>query len=265
MDGLTQARQLARKLHALGGNNEIARKAAARELARRHPTDATELLQHLIELSREGFEPASCVLSSFVSALQLERDQIPFAEELKRIAQLQDLDPVVGLFTSGAPIKELDRGEAAKRDANQFNRSLGHLKQSARLTRNPDELSKLALASDPSIVRNALMNPRLTEALVVRIAARRPARPEPLVEVWKSPKWSTRHAVRRALAFNPYFPPEVAAKILPLLSSTDLEELAANTGMNPSLRLQARRLLQLAPGRRSGATVAPPAEETEPS
>lgn len=242
------ARQLARRLHALGGNNEISRKAAARELARRHPADATELLHSLIRLAREGFEPASCVLSSFVSALQLERAQIPFAEDLERIAALQELREVSALFTEAAPVRELDHGEAKKRDAQQFSQSLGHLKQSARLTRNPDELARLATLSEPSVVRNALVNPRLTEPLVVRIAARRPARPEPLVEIWKSPKWSSRHAVRRALAFNPYFPPEIAAKILPLLNAVDLEEMIGDGSVHPALREQARGLLQLKRG-----------------
>ncbi len=244
MDGLDQARAVAQRLHALGGNGEIARKAAARELARRDPIDANELVQNLIRLSQAGDGAASCVLSQVVAALQLEREQIPFADELARIAELQALEPVAALFTRAEPQRALDPGEAAKKDALAFSQSLGHLKQAARVTRNPDELARLAMASNPSVVRNALLNPRLTEALVVRIAARRPARPEPLVEVWKS-RWSVRHAVRRALVFNPYFPPEVAAKIVPLLNRTDLAELAADGSAHPALREQAAGLLAL--------------------
>jgi hypothetical protein len=97
------------------------------------------------------------------------------------------------------------------------------------------------------VVRNALLNPRLTEPLVVRMAARRPARPEPLVEIWSSPRWTARHAVRRALVFNPYLPPDVGAKIVPLLNSTDLAELAADSSVHPSLREQAARLLEQGP------------------
>ena len=89
-----------------------------------------------------------------------------------------------------------------------------------------------------------LINPRLTEALVVRIAARRPARPEPLVEIWKSSRWSVRHAVRRALVFNPYLPVEVGAKIVPLLSTQDLIELSGDAGVHESLRAQAKKLLE---------------------
>ncbi|HVE81444.1 MAG TPA: hypothetical protein VND93_01295, partial [Myxococcales bacterium] len=94
-----------------------------------------------------------------------------------------------------------------------------------------------------SVVRNALINPRLTEELVVRIAARQPARPEPLLEIWKS-RWSSRAAVRRALVFNPYLPPEIGAKIVPLLSGPELSELASFGSAHPALREQARLLLR---------------------
>jgi hypothetical protein len=79
------------------------------------------------------------------------------------------------------------------------------------------------------------------------MAARRPARPEPLVEIWKS-RWFSRHAVRRALVFNPYLPPEVGVKIVPLLSASDLEELAADFSVHATLREQASRLLAGAGG-----------------
>ena len=135
-------------------------------------------------------------------------------------------------------------------------------KQQARLTRDPDVLSRLATVSNPAVLRNVLLNPRLTEPLVVRIAARRPARPEPLVEIWKTPRWSVRHAVRRALVFNPYLPPEVGAKIVPLLNASDLRELVADTGLLPALRQQAARLLLApAPGSPPGPLVLPGGEE----
>ncbi len=63
------------------------------------------------------------------------------------------------------------------------------------------------------------------------------------MEIWKSSRWFSRHAVRRALVFNPYLPPEVGVKIVPLLNASDLEELAGDTSVHPSLREQASRLL----------------------
>jgi hypothetical protein len=240
-----EAQGIARRLHALSGSADIIRKAAARELARHDPLEGNELISHLISLAREGWQPASAVLASFVAALGTEAEQIPYANSLRRLARIQSLDSVADLFAEGPPKRELDPGAAAKADASAFSsQSLGHIKQAARLTKDPDVLSRLSTVSDPAVIRNALINPRLTEPLVVRMAARRPARPEPLIEIWKSPKWSVRHAVRRALAFNPYLPPEVGAKIVPLLNAADLQELASDTSVHASLREQARRLLE---------------------
>ncbi|HEX8439606.1 hypothetical protein [Archangium sp.] len=238
-----EAKTVVRRLHALSGSAEIVRKAAARELAKRDPLDTNELLHEVIFLARAGWTPATCVLSAFVAALGLEAASIPYADSLRRMAEVQSLQSVADLFATAPARKELDEGAAAKADAKAFTQSLGHLKQQARLTRDPDVLSRMATVSNPLVVRNALINPRLTEDLVVRMAARRPARPEPLVEIWKSPRWFSRHAVRRALVFNPYLPPEVGVKIVPLLNASDLEELAADTSVHPSLREQASRLL----------------------
>ena len=146
------------------------------------------------------------------------------------------------MFSEGRPVMEYDTDAAARADAKLFTSPLGVLKTRARLTRNPDELSRLAVASNASVIREVLKNPRLTEALVVRIAARRPARPEPLEEIWRSPRWNMQPAVRRALVFNPYLSPEVAVKIVPLLGLPDLKELATDRNVHLSVREMAGRL-----------------------
>ncbi|ADO74240.1 hypothetical protein [Stigmatella aurantiaca] len=247
-----QARNLALRLHGLSGSAEILRKAVARELARHDPLDSNEFVGHLITLARSGWEPATHVLAAVTAALGMEAAQIPYADSLRRLAEVQSLGTVADLFAEGPARKQFDARAAAKSDAKVFSQSLGHLKQQARLTRDPDLLARLVTMSNASVVSNALLNPRLTEALVVRMAARRPARPEPLVEIWKSPRWSARHLVRRALVFNPYLPPEVGAKIVPLLNSTDLAELAHDTSVHLSLREQAARLLEEGVGKGQG-------------
>jgi len=259
MSTLEEARNVARFIHALSGGAEVRRKAAARELARRDPLDTNELVGELISLSRQGWGPATCVLSDFMAALAQEGEHIPHVDALRRLAHVQSLDTVADLFAQGPAKKEMDADAAARADANAFSQSLGHLKQQARLTRDPDTLSRLATVSNPTVLRNVLINPRLTEDLVVRIAARRPARPEPLIEIWKSPRWSVRHAVRRALVFNPYLPPEIGAKLVPLLNTADLRELVGTMGLHSALREQATRLLAEGPSVRQGAADVAPA------
>jgi hypothetical protein len=153
---------------------------------------------------------------------------------------------VAGLLAGGPARRSLDEDAAARADARNFPETLGFLKTKARTATDPDALSRLALACEPSVVRNLLLNPRLTEPDVVRLAARRPARAEPLVEVWRS-RWGARHAVRRALALNPYLPPEVGAKLVPLLLRTDWEEIARDAGLHPGVRAEAQSLLTAQP------------------
>src|SRR4051812_450709 len=245
MSDRAEALTLAKKLHAFAWSAEIMRKAAARELAARHPVDATELLQHLMELHAEGHEPARCALRAVTAALSLEAASLPEAAELRRMAETQSLDGVAALFADGPAKKEMTVDAAARADARFFSESLGHLKTKARSTRDPDQLARLVMAANnPAVVRNALINPRLTEELVVRIAARQPARPEALLEIWKAACWSSRPPVRRALVFNPYLPPEIGAKIVPLLTSPELQDLATFESAHAALREQARLLLK---------------------
>ncbi len=162
------------------------------------------------------------------------------------MAELQGLECVASLLVEDLPAAQVDPSAAAKSDAQRFTESLGHLKQKARLTRNRDELMRVMMAADPSVVQNALLNPRLTEPMVVQMAAKRPATAGALAEIWNSPRWSSRHAVRRALVFNPYLPPEVGAKIIPLLNASDLKELSTTPSVHRALRQQAEGLLRRA-------------------
>ena len=245
MDAFDEARAVARALRALAHDPRIAELAAARELDRREPAAALALIDGLVHLTR-----ADPSLRPTVAAVMTALATEPFRarrERIEALARASGNDGVQALL-SGAPAKqEFNLDVARKNDAQSFSQTLGFLKQKARLTRNLDELARLEQLSDPSIVRNALLNPRLTEDGVVRIAARRPARPEPLIEIWRSPRWSQLARVRRALAFNPYLPPEVGTKILPLLTLADLKQIATDGGLHEDLRALARRLLAETP------------------
>jgi hypothetical protein len=233
-------------LHALGGGADVVRKAAARTLATLTPSEAAVLLEQVIELARTRWVPAVAVVQAFTRALEFEAAGLPQVAALRRVAAMQAQPAVEALFPEGQVLQEYDLDAAARADARLFSAPLGWLKTRARLTRNPDELARLAVVSNATVVREVLRNARVTEDLVVRIAARRPARPEPLVEIWHSAKWSLRPAVRRALVFNPYFPPDVGAKIVPLLTKADLQHLVSDAAVHPSLREAAGVLLKLA-------------------
>ncbi|MFZ5443621.1 MAG: hypothetical protein ACOZQL_26680 [Myxococcota bacterium] len=237
-----EVRRMVLRLDVLGGGHEVLRRAAARVLGELEAPQATELLSTVMRLSVERWEPAMRVLPAFMRALEEDGDLIPHLASLRQVAALHEQEEVSIVFTEGEPVQEYLLDAAARADAKLFSLPLGVLKSRARLTTNPDELSRLAVASNAAVIREVLKNARLTEDLVVRIAARRPARPEPLEEIWKSPRWNNRPAVRRALVFNPYLPPETGVKIVPLLGRADLRALANDGKVHVAVRELAQRL-----------------------
>jgi hypothetical protein len=127
--------------------------------------------------------------------------------------------------------------------------TLGHKKAMARANRDPDLLARLAAEGEPTVVRELLRNAQLTEPFAVRIAARRPIRPETLRCFYESRRWRTRPAVVLAVVKNPYVETEVALKLLPFLGAGELEEIATDGALHPMIRGLARRLV----GERSAA------------
>jgi hypothetical protein len=235
--------QVVQRLVVLSGGDDVRRKAAARVLAQLDPTEAAALLHDVQVLARKGRTDAALALHAFARALELEALAIPHMELLRRAASLSGTVTVELLFSEGEAAMAYDASAAARADAKLFSQPLGVLKSRARLTQNPDEMARFAVASNADVVRELLRNARLTEDVVVRIAARRPARPEPLVEIWRSDRWTTRPSVRRALAFNPYLPVDVGARIVPLLSRAELVELSKDSSVHASLKQQATVLL----------------------
>lgn len=214
----------------------------ARTLRALAPEEAARLVGDVLALARAGDEAAGCVLGAVMAALEDAQLARGVTEALARLSPDALGAEVAALLASGPAWRTLDEDAAARSDARNFTETLGHLKTKARTARDPDALARMAMASNPSVVRNLLLNPRLTEPLVVGLAARRPARGEPLVEVFRS-RWGQRRAVRRALVFNPYLPPEVGVKLVPLLLRTDWEEIAKDGALHPSVRAEARGLL----------------------
>jgi hypothetical protein len=114
------------------------------------------------------------------------------------------------------------------------------------LARRPSRHALDVLLRDPHpmVARALLDTPRLTEDHVVRMAARRPGRPEVLAEIARHPRWILRPRVRVALVCNPSTPPAVALPLLPLLRQPELEQVAVATDVMPVLRRQAQGALR---------------------
>lgn len=106
---------------------------------------------------------------------------------------------------------------------------------------------KLLADPHPLVLRQLLENPRLTEDDVVRIAARRPARPEVALSLARSPRWLRRPRVRIALLLNPGSPPSVVMPLLAACTRGELVEIVHSADSNKVLRATACELLARRP------------------
>uniref|UniRef100_UPI001F5AAB1E hypothetical protein n=1 Tax=Anaeromyxobacter sp. SG26 TaxID=2925407 RepID=UPI001F5AAB1E len=199
-------------------------------------------------------DPASRVAIAAVGQALADPDpELSYAwrAELYAAATERGLDEVTSLLVSPAPLRAFPAARA-RPDPRLAGLSMGHKKAFARGRRDPDLLARLAAEGDPAVVEELLRNPQLTEPFVVRIAARRPCRPETLRRLFES-RWCSRPAVARALARNPYAEPELALKLVPSLPGPDLRALAEDLAIHPLVRALARKLRRER-GRRDGSS-----------
>lgn len=124
--------------------------------------------------------------------------------------------------------------------------TLGERKAHARRP-NRFMLDRLLRDPEPSVVRNLLQNPRITEDDVVRMVARRPNYPAVLEEVARHPKWSGSLRTRLAMVLNPHTPTYVSVPLVPMLLRHELAMVTAATTTPAVVRAAAVELLERRP------------------
>jgi hypothetical protein len=250
----TRARALARRLAALE-EGTMRTRAAARALAAEAPAAAARLLAEAMALAGEGESALAAALGEALLAPgpDLAYDHLA---AIYAAAVAGGHEEVRGLLVAPAPRRAY--AEPADRvNPGLSHLTLGHKKSLARGHRDPDLLARLAAEGEPTVVRELLRNPRLTEELVIRIAARRPCRPETLRCLHEDSRWRRRPAVARAIALNPFAEPELVAKLLPRLGRRELVAIGADASLHALVRALAARLVS---GKLAGPGGAP-AEE----
>lgn len=217
----------------------IRAQVAARALAELGAADAASLLA---ALAGSGGAAERAAWSAVALALSGAAPEPPYAwrAELYEEATARGLAEVAGLLVQPPPRRAYEAPRDA--DARLAHLTLGHKKAMARAMRDPDLLARLAAEGDPVVVRELLRNPKLTEDFVVRVAARRPVRPETLRCVYDERRWRTRPAVALAIARNPYVETALALKLLPALGAAELAEVARDGTVHPLVRAVAERV-----------------------
>ena len=223
----------------------MADRVAANALTRLSTSEAVLLLEE-IAARAHGSPQADRALAALTRALQLaSEDELSRAKRAELHIAAFDRGLYLAAALLGASPQELPPPIDVEPppDPEICQMSLGHQKALARRA-DPDHMARLAAQGDVRVIRELLFNPRLTEALVVRIAAQRPVRPEVLVEIFRSPRWGVRASVRRAIALNPGAPPELAVRLLPHLTSEDLRALAEDGQVRALVCSAAKHLVE---------------------
>lgn len=114
--------------------------------------------------------------------------------------------------------------------------SLGERKSLAR-RRDRTLLARVLRDPHPDVVQVLLDNPAITELDIVRLCARRPIRPDVLLQVFRHPRWIVRHRIRLTLALNPQTPEDITLQLLPHLSGAERRELARSGDLSERVRM----------------------------
>lgn len=133
-------------------------------------------------------------------------------------------------------------GRAKKGSLAATGETLGRRKWLARSAKG-DLLLRILDDPHPHVIENALANPSVTEALVVRVAARRPV-PPAILEVVADSRFHSRPAVRRALVLNPDCPPKLAVRYLSSMTADELQDVVSAPGLAPEVINAAELLLR---------------------
>lgn len=162
---------------------------------------------------------------------------------------------IVALFSGSRAARTPDGEEDLFQVYGMADRTVGERRFYAR-SKEEVLLDKIGYDPNPMVIRQLLMNPRLRESDVMKIAARRPNMPDVLTEIYKNKKWLSRYEIKLALVSNPYTPPQLSRSLLPFLLHKHLKSMISDGTLAPEVRQEAFRLFRAKKGEKQS-------EETE--
>jgi len=209
------------------------------------PADALAFFTEVV--AGAAARKAACLvaLEAIHEAILQGQDQGPVYEllaEVYRLAREEENDGVARLLMITKPQRGPVEPESVHGDLELSQLTLGERKFLAR-GHDRVRLDRLLLDPEPSVVRNLLRNPHLTEQDVIRLAARRPTRTEIQKEIHAS-RWGSRYRIRVALVCNPYTPTDLSLKLVGFLLRKDLRAVRNDGNLHELVREEAKRLLK---------------------
>jgi hypothetical protein len=220
------------------------------EITRGAPEEVARALDDLCRDAEQADPFARDVLGAVMPAFA-DPALAELVEQLRDIASASALLPLSRLLRrrgrrhDASPSPRVDERKLATSITGRV-LTLGERRALARRTTRA-ALDALLRDPHPLVIRNLLSNPRLTEDDVIRMAARRPAYPEVVIEIAMHAEWSQRARVRMAIVQNPGTPPEVAVPMVRLLIRPELLQLMAAVDVPAVVRAAATELLERRP------------------
>ena len=220
-------------------DGQLRHRAAARILVDLPAEEAAELIEQSLRRLRRGTPTQVAAATAVVQAILPE-----WGMTYEQRSELYSAARALGLLAATLFLSPPAHREAPEPRAGiEATLSLGHRKTLAR-TASAEAFVKLGAEKDARVARELLVNPRLTEREVLRLASLRPAQPAVLLAIAQSARFATRLAVRTALARNPYSPTALAFQLLPHLPGTLLREIGQDATLHPQVRQFAAALVE---------------------
>lgn len=215
------------------------RLALWRELfAKADPEQIIEVMVSLYEgldRRRVAAEPAYLALVRYLE----EDGQSEGVQRFFDAAEAAGMDRLVELRVDAPP--QLTANAAELRTVplmNDRDVTLGERRSWARRT-DRDILDRLLFDRDPGVISILLLNPRIIERDVLKIASRRPGDGRILSQVFHHPRWGRRRMVQLALIMNPYTPVEIATSLAVMLDRETARKVAGERNLHPRVRARA--------------------------
>ena len=199
-----------------------------------------ELLQHIVVSSAHSTRVLPLLLAFQEQPIANHRLSYREVRETYEVARERGYIEVLRFFLTVEPTREEEDTPEGHHQLAKV--ALGRRKTMAR-GHDINMLEKLLLDPEPSVIRNLLRNPRITEREVLRIATRRPNQDTVLTELSQHPRWFERYSVKSALCKNPYSPPMLVLGTMACLQKRDLKEIAHNRQLHIHVRKRAMELL----------------------
>ncbi len=206
--------------------------------------DAAWVLDGLATAGRAGGAPFDLALIAAVDLCGSER--FTYEEKRRVFAAAERLgleacqELLYSISDAAVSAEEAARPRALTPGARPL--TLGERKALAR-SWDRTKLEQLINDPHPDVVALVVVNPRLTENDILRLATTRRASAKALQLIMDADRWKARPRVRRALLRNPKLAEASALRLVGLLNRAELLEIRNDTQLSPRVLHAVRRRL----------------------